>query len=133
MNTQDDTAGSTILHQQFKLVVSDALLTVVIASDVPYCASAAWLEHIAIPLIGTLVPSVVHVADQSAFPAVGVDVHVVLDASSATHFWTACAPPVSIPIPNKINILRFIFLSPNSQHFDIFPKIHPTNPNGGLD
>ena len=112
LNTQDDTAGSTILHQQLTLVVSVVPLTVVMASDVPYTASAFWLEHIAIPLNGTLVSFVMHVADQSALPAVDVDVHVVVDASNATHFCTAVAGITSIT-PTTANVKSFfICLSP---------------------
>ena len=110
MDTQDDTAGSTILHQQFTLVVSDVPLTVVIVSDVPYVASAAWLEHIAIPLIGTLVSFVVHVADQSALPFADIDVHVVVDASNATHFCTAIAGAFKIA-PTAVKVKSFFICS----------------------
>ena len=62
-NTQRDTAGLVILHQQFRFssAVGDVSSSVAVAyRDAPFV-----LLHIPIPLIGVLTPFVVHVAAQS--------------------------------------------------------------------
>ena len=62
-NTHDETAGETILHQQFRFssTVDDISSSVAVACrDAP-----SVLLHIPIPLIGVLTPFVVHVAAQS--------------------------------------------------------------------
>ena len=65
-NTQRDTAGLVILHQQFRFSsavgdVSSSVAVVVVATvETPFV-----LLHIPIPLIGVLTPFVVHVAAQS--------------------------------------------------------------------
>ena len=62
-NTQRDTAGLVILHQQFRFssTVDDISSSVAVACrDAP-----SVLLHIPIPLIGVLTPFVVHVAAQS--------------------------------------------------------------------
>ena len=62
-NTQRDTAGLVILHQQFRFssTVDDISSSVAVA-----CRDAlSVLLHIPIPLIGVLTPFVVHVAAQS--------------------------------------------------------------------
>ena len=62
-NTQGDTAGLVILHQQlwFSSAVDDVSSSVAVAPVEP----PSVLLHIPIPLIGVLTPFVVHVAAQS--------------------------------------------------------------------
>ncbi len=97
-NTQDDTAGLVILHQQLVLSVPEEVPTVdrVVAVVTP---GAAVLEHAAMPLIGIVVSgSGIHDVSQSALPyqLEGTDEHVVLLAFNATHFCTAVAGVVKI-------------------------------------
>ena len=112
LNTQRDTAGLVILHQQilFSAAVDDISSSVVVAPvELP-----AFALHIPMPLIGVLTPFVVHVDVQSAMFSLGTSyVHVVL-LFNATHLVTADAGGAMITDTNPaiIMICFFIFLSP---------------------
>ena len=110
-DTQRDTAGLVILHQQYVLLsaVDDMSSSVAVS---PY-DSPVVLLHIAIPLIGVLTPFVVHVDVQSATLSPGfLYVHVVL-LFNATHLVTANAGGARITDTNPAIMICFvIFLSP---------------------
>ena len=122
LNTQRDTAGLVILHQQilFSAAVDDISSSVVVAPvELP-----AFALHIPMPLIGVLTPFVVHVDVQSAMFSLGTSyVHVVL-LFNATHLVTANAGGARITDTNPaIMICFFIFLSP----FFLLRKNHQKN------
>ncbi len=111
-NTQDDTAGLVILHQQLVLSVLEEVLTVDRVVAV-VTSGAAVLEHAAMPLIGIVVSgSGIHDASQSALPYQFdiVDEHVVLLAFNATHFCTATAGAASIA-PTAVKVKSFFICS----------------------
>ena len=110
-DTQRDTAGLVILHQQYVLrsAVDDMSSSVAVS---PY-DSPVVLLHIPMPLIGVLTPFVVHVDVQPATLSPGfLYVHVVL-LFNATHLVTAWAGWIImlVNIPARISCV-FIFRSP---------------------